>query len=701
MRIRTANGMTFRIGKLGATLDMSVERIREAGPPACYGHSTRNFFRSTAAHRVGLNPIDWDFSYHQMTEDTLKRAASPVGAPEQKKAKTVQEFVPEKGIAYIKKEFIVDSKPVGLIDDDSAEQSSDRTEQINNTNGQKGKRVRGQNKNRELKQDEEENKLCSSLIDPLENRTCKFGPEKCRFVHDVQEYLAKKQADVGGPCPVFNALGYCPAGFKCRFLHSHMKDFKLVRDDAKVEKMKKISYEINCITSDEKFGLMKKRFEFTKADVVCKIMDTIQDDNKKKDASRRKEPEQGEKLVSDETTAQDETKDSINGYVESKFYASEKKKLDLVGKKIVSPLTTVGNLPYRRLMRTLGADVTYSEMALAVPLIQGTNSEWALPKAHSSEYPGFGVQIAAAKHWQGSKAAEVVARYCPNVSEINLNSGCPIDLLYRQGAGSGLLDQPARLIRTLQSMNYCSGEIPTTVKIRMGTKDGHPIAHNLVKRIVNETQTAAITLHGRSRQQRYTKEANWEYIAEVGKALRDAEAEVADDKERRDFQRINFVGNGDCYNWDDWYKATENEYIDSVMVARGALIKPWIFEEINAQQYLDKSATERLEIIKTYANFALENWGTDEYGVNLSRRFLCEFMSFFHRYVPYGILERYPVKLNERPQNWRGRNELETLLGSNDYKNWIKISEMFLGPVSESFKFTPKHKSSSYENSRD
>lgn len=631
-----------------------------------------------------------------MTEDTLKRSASPVDGPDAKKSKTVEVETPKKGIAYVKKEFIVDAKSVEVIDDDSAEQNGDRTEEISSSNGKKGKRTRGQNKNRELKQQEEENKLCSSLIDPDANRTCKYGAEKCRFVHDVKEYLAHKKPEIEGVCPVFNALGYCPAGFKCRFLHSHMdSDMNLIKDHVKMQEAEKTNYELNGVTSDQKFALMKKKFEFKYADEVCKIMNNIQDDNKKKDAARKKNRDDDE-----DSTAQDDTKEAMNNYLETKFYASEKKKLDLVNKKIVSPLTTVGNLPYRRLMRTLGADVTYSEMALSLPLIQGTNSEWALPKAHCTEYPGFGVQIAAAKHWQGAKAAEAIARYCPNVSELNLNSGCPIDLLYRQGAGSGLLDQPARLIRILQSMNYCSGDIPTTLKIRMGTRDEHPIAHNLVKRVVNETQTAAITLHGRSRQQRYTKEANWDYVAEVGKALRDAEHEVADDKDRRDFQRINFVGNGDCYNWDDWYRATDNEYIDSVMVARGALIKPWIFEEVDSKQYLDKSATERLEMIKTYANFALEHWGSDEYGVNLSRRYLCEFMSFFHRYIPYGILERYPIKLNERPQNWKGRNELETLLGSNDYKDWIKISEMFLGPADDGFKFTPKHKSSSYENNR-
>ncbi|MCL6404052.1 tRNA-dihydrouridine synthase family protein, partial [Pectobacterium carotovorum subsp. carotovorum] len=186
--------------------------------------------------------------------------------------------------------------------------------------------------------------------------------------------------------------------------------------------------------------------------------------------------------------------------------STEKRQLNFKDKKILSPLTTVGNLPFRRLMKKYGCDITYSEMALGIPLIQGTNSEWALPKSHISEKGGFGVQIACSKVWQASKAAETLATYCPEgINEINLNSGCPIDLLYRQGAGSALLDNPARMIRCLNGMNYVSGEIPVTVKIRTGTKDSSPMADLLVKRLVHETDVAAITLHGRSRQQRYTK----------------------------------------------------------------------------------------------------------------------------------------------------------------------------------------------------
>ncbi|SLM36678.1 trna-dihydrouridine synthase 3 [Lasallia pustulata] len=122
------------------------------------------------------------------------------------------------------------------------------------------------------------------------------------------------------------------------------------------------------------------------------------------------------------------------------------------------------------------------------------------------------------------------------------------------------------------------------------------------------------------------------------------------------------------------------------MLARGALIKPWLFEEIASGQYLDKSATERLAMVDQYVRFGLETWGADEMGVGTTRRFLL-----------VGLLEVLTQWLQDRPSAWRGRNELESLLGSGDFRDWIKISEMFLGPAHKDFRFAPKHKSNSYE----
>jgi tRNA-dihydrouridine synthase 3 len=158
-----------------------------------------------------------------------------------------------------------------------------------------------------------------------------------------------------------------------------------------------------------------------------------------------------------------------------------------------------------------------------------------------------------------------------------------------------------------------------------------------------------------------------------------------------------FLGNGDCFSHVDYYDHIDKARVDSVMIGRGALVKPWIFEEIEKGQYLDKSATERLAYVEKFARYGLEAWGSDELGIGFTRRFLLEWLSFAHRYVPIGLLEHLPPSLNDRPPAYHGRNDMETLMASPNYLDWIKISEMFLGPVHPGFNFQPKHKSNAYE----
>ncbi|VEU20188.1 DEKNAAC100951 [Brettanomyces naardenensis] len=594
-----------------------------------------------------------------------------------------------KGTASIKEEYLVKEVSEGIqriiYDDDEVEESrTGRGEEVQgNGKGKKVKRKgknRGQNHKRELIQGHEIIRLCGSVADPMDqSHACSYGAANCKFSHDVEGYLAQKPEDIPGKCPVWEEFGYCPAGLKCRWLGSHYdreKKCLIYREDYE---RKPENGELNWASGSDKNLLQKRKIPLDKSDQIAEWLDSNY---------KGRTPEEIREMA----------KAHSAGYVEPPFKVSEKKDLHFSGAKIVAPLTTVGNLPFRRLMRSLGADVTYSEMALCLPLIQGSKSEWALMKAHSSEYPGFGVQLAASKHWQTSKAVEAVAKLAPNVSEFNLNCGCPIDLLYRRGEGSAMMENPSRMIRVLKGMNYCSGETPVTVKLRMGIRDDKPLAEQLVEKLLAEGDVGAITVHGRSRKQRYTKEANWDYIGKVGKIVKDWNESQEEDKDASDRPPVYLLGNGDIYSYEDYNRAVGMEGVDSVMVGRGALIKPWIFEEIKAQQYIDKSASERLDIIERYAKNALDHWGSDEFGVNTARRYMCEFLCFSYRYVPVGILERLPPKLNERPPPWRGRNDLESLLGSPDYKDWIKITEMFLGKASDGFSFIPKHKSNSYEN---
>lgn len=574
-----------------------------------------------------------------------------------------------------------------------------------------------------------------------------------------------------GVCPIWKRKGKCDVGWKCRFVGSHSREIKteegrmelVLIDEAPDagERLPGVSDigTINDIPLQAKIDLMKRKLKTPNADKYTEWIDINGkeiEEQTRKDAKIRREGREAGTKEEDEQMA---LEDNRAQFTEPPLMPSEKRKIYFGPETpVLAPLTTQGNLPFRRLCVGLGAQVTYSEMAMSLPLIQGQKSEWALMRAHESEATPpkytpkdpiikeynnfqdfkFGAQIAANKPWQALKATETLTALCSHLRVIDLNCGCPIDLVYRTGAGSALLDSPGKLEKIIRGMNAVSSSIPITVKIRMGTKDSKPNALKLVDRLVyggeeaiksgeGSCGPAAITLHGRSRQQRYTKNADWNYIADCAALINEYNEkgdDLADTIREPDARslpssgKVYFLGNGDCYSHVDYLTHLKHSPIDTVMIGRGALIKPWIFEEIEKGQYIDKSATERLALVEQYARYGLETWGSDEIGVGITRRFLLEWLSFAYRYVPVGILEYLPPSLQDRPPAWRGRSELETLLGSGNYKDWIKIryviyscgcrgngavanlyigSEMFLGPAHKDFNFQPKHKSNSYE----
>jgi tRNA-dihydrouridine synthase 3 len=625
------------------------------------------------------------------------------------------------------------------------------------------KKERGQNKKREYGSWGDSIQLCNSraLSGEFSPAECRFG-DKCKLCHDIRKYMESgKREDLttfGGLCPVWDQKGYCSAGWKCRFVGSHSteretedgrKELILVEDQERMAKAgltednKKAENGVyNVVPLQDKINLNRKRVDTVKADEYIKWLnntwsvEAVKRHNKTKPDDEESEsikadytkpdseetvPLDGESLKAEEaansTIAKDvEMQDARAGFTDPPFFPSEKRRLYYGPETpVLAPLTTQGNLPFRRLCVGLGAQITYSEMAMGLPLITGEKSEWALMRAHDSEmvpprvfdnspivtgYDNskdmkFGAQISANKPWVAFKATSILARFTPQLRSIDLNCGCPIDLVFKTGAGAGLLDAPSKLEKMLRGMNSLSGDIPVTAKIRMGTRNDSPNADSIAKRLVlggsdsleaglGPCGIAALTLHGRSRQQRYTRSANWEYIASVSTLIKDIKMQQNDaldtirGADARNMAngadgKVYFIGNGDCYSHVDYTTGIANSGVDSVMVARGALIKPWIFEEIEQNQYLDKSASERLEYIEKFCKYGMEVWGSDEMGVGTTRRFLLEWLSFACRYVPLGLLEVLPPKINDRPPPYVGRDDLETLLGSPDYRDWIKI----------------------------
>ncbi|KIJ33534.1 hypothetical protein M422DRAFT_35449 [Sphaerobolus stellatus SS14] len=613
------------------------------------------------------------------------------------------------------------------------------------------KAKRGANKNRKFGMVHEEVELCWKVA---MGETCEFA-EKCRFTHAIKSYLSTKSRDLKIPpssaltasppyvtplesgdvdpeytsidfttkCPVFEEQGVCRAGLKCRFLGGHVKKteeggIQVVTDPEREQQLKDSTQELNYPRPGLFKEIRTKKYPTPVTDEYLKALQDKQRDNEKKEKELKAEndaapatatpltdaetvEEQEGNTVSSTTAESDVKPSKPNGTPSQPFDQSqddspdvplrpvEKKRLHWSGKTYLAPLTTAGNLPFRRLCVSFGADITCGEMGLASSFLNASREEFSLIRRHPSEKI-FGIQLAGNKPSTLVPSAEMLAKeFGSNLDFVDLNCGCPIDLVFKNGAGSALLDQPSKLGKILIGMNRALGEIPLTVKIRTGVRDGRNTAHRLMPRVGKEWGASAITIHGRTRQQRYTKLANWDYIKHCVETLRTS---AADD----DLPPIPIFGGGDCYSSQSYWEAVDNTGVDGVMVARGALIKPWIFTEIKEKREWDISSRERLDIIKQYAEYGLNHFGADTAGVNTTRRYLCEALSFQYRYIPIGLLERLPGKMNERPPVYRGRDELETMLGSGDSRTWVKLSEMFLGPAPQNWSFTPKHKSNAY-----
>lgn len=315
----------------------------------------------------------------------------------------------------------------------------------------------------------------------------------------------------------------------------------------------------------------------------------------------------------------------------------------LPGAVVMAPMTKGSNLPYRRLCVELGARITVSEMTLARRLKQKRHGEFALIRRFADE-PCFGVQLASNRPDEAGWAAALVE--ARGADFVDMNFGCPIDYFTRKGLGAAVGRQPTRIRRLVEAMKTSVTRIPVTAKIRLGWNDD---TKNYLQqaRAAVDGGASVLFVHGRTRNARYRSAADWDTIGEIASAL-----------------PIPVVGNGDLLFPHEIEQARRITGCTAVMVARAALIKPWIFREATTG-YWDITAEERLQIYRRYAELAREHWGEDEHGLTRVRTFVAWHLDFWCRYVPRQADGRFPT-MQHREAAPVGGSPLDRLLSRND-----------------------------------
>jgi tRNA-dihydrouridine synthase 3 len=415
----------------------------------------------------------------------------------------------------------------------------------------------------------------------------------------MKAYVATRPADIvseiGEGCHIYNTFGFCIYGAMCRFGASHINmatGINILKDPDS----EGIPPTLNGLTKDVQIQLRKNKYPFK----------TQRNYEKKTDTAPVVQVEKTDGLSVDakaETTAKVEgTNDAPakGASMDLSPLPSTRKIVDFSNKVYVAPLTTVGNLPFRRVMKRLGADITCGEMALAANLLSGQPSEWALLKRHPDE-DIFGVQIAASYPDMWTRVSEMVENEM-TVDFMDMNLGCPLDMVCSKGAGSALMMREKRLKQSLAGITGALS-CPVTIKMRTGWDMANPFAHELVPKIQSwgYDGIGVIMIHGRSRLQRYSKDSDWPYISR---------AATSQDPSK---PLIPIIGNGDIFSYTDYEEKIALEGVSScAMIGRGALIKPWLPTEIKERRHWDISASERLDILKDFVKFGLEHWGSDQ-----------------------------------------------------------------------------------------
>ncbi|XP_063002957.1 tRNA-dihydrouridine(47) synthase [NAD(P)(+)]-like [Elgaria multicarinata webbii] len=511
--------------------------------------------------------------------------------------------------------------------------------------GTQGIHLQNMNKDSRRSRKNWETWLCRSVARERPE-LCAYGSQ-CLYKHDIQEFLAMKPPDLGDRCVAFETFGKCPSGVACRFSKAHLgEDYKnLVNVDLwKQWEGKQVKNRL----SEELF----KKVQTTKFS-----LDRFVEYMLAAPMSRCAEGPGGH--ASADTTAV-RTSGTVTDEDIVRLRPCEKRKLDFRDKLYLSPLEKFSKIPFRRICKQFGADITCTEKLMCDHLINGKMPPWTRLERHHTE-DVFGVQLIDTAPTDMIRCAELIQQ----TVEVDFMEVCVDNtshMLHNEGEGSKELDHNFRW--KLEGMNYVL-DVPLALK--MCTGNSQRLLPQQIIPSLRDCGVSLVTLYGQTKLKKNKKKSvDLGYIADC--------ARIA--------SPMPLFGNRDIYSFEDFNLAMASG-VSGVLITREALIKPWIFTEIKEQRHWDISARERLEMLNDFIKHSLEFWGSDDANVERIRQSLLEWLSYLCRYVPVGTVEHLPPNINDKPGPYVYGDYLENLMASQEKEDWIKISNMFLGPRPE------------------
>ena len=273
---------------------------------------------------------------------------------------------------------------------------------------------------------------------------------------------------------------------------------------------------------------------------------------------------------------------------------------------LLAPMEDVTDIGFRRLCKRYGAAMVYTEFVSAEALVRSVKSTMNKLTISDDERP-VGIQIYGRDVPQMVEAAKIVEEAGPDL--IDINFGCPVKKVAGKGAGAGMLQNIPLLLDITREV-VKAVKVPVTVKTRLGWNSDNLIITELAEQL-QDCGIQALTIHGRTRAQMYTGQADWTLIGEV---------------KRNPRIHIPIIGNGDVTTPEEARQAFERYGVDAVMIGRATFGHPWIFKEI--RDYLNGKEPDpeldfnrKLDILEEQLRINVER--IDEYrGILHTRRHL-------------------------------------------------------------------------------